>query len=309
MARGSSIELFFVDGQPDGMVTAEMFNWTGHVLRAPRLQVKDALSRQQSNGSGIYILLDDLAFPTQAYVGEAESISRRIRDHDSKKDWWTVAVICTTSADSLNKAHAKYLEARLLEIANTVKTVSLDNGNVPSRPGLNEAACANMEAFLDNLLMVLPAIRIDIFSDKTQSPAETKSKMRGNESEELFTLFFKKEGINASANLIGGHFVVKEGSDARSSWVGQDAPYRNLRSELEAKGIIVPAGANARFAKSYEFRSPSAASAVIVGRPDNGRMSWRHAETDRTYAEWEADKLSETSDEAVVTPWELEGVK
>jgi len=27
---GKSLELFFVDGKPDGMLTAEVFNWTGY---------------------------------------------------------------------------------------------------------------------------------------------------------------------------------------------------------------------------------------------------------------------------------------
>jgi hypothetical protein len=26
---GRSLELFFIDGKPDGMQTAEVFNWTG----------------------------------------------------------------------------------------------------------------------------------------------------------------------------------------------------------------------------------------------------------------------------------------
>ncbi len=30
--QGRSLELFFIDGKPDGMRTAEVFNWTGHVL-------------------------------------------------------------------------------------------------------------------------------------------------------------------------------------------------------------------------------------------------------------------------------------
>jgi hypothetical protein len=34
-AAGRSLELFFIDGIPEGMLTAEVFNWTGHVLMAP----------------------------------------------------------------------------------------------------------------------------------------------------------------------------------------------------------------------------------------------------------------------------------
>ena len=36
---GRSLELFFIDGKPEGMQTAELFNWTGHVLMAPRTRM------------------------------------------------------------------------------------------------------------------------------------------------------------------------------------------------------------------------------------------------------------------------------
>ena len=38
---GRSLELYYIDGRPDGMLTAEMFNWTGHVLMAPRTQLAE----------------------------------------------------------------------------------------------------------------------------------------------------------------------------------------------------------------------------------------------------------------------------
>jgi len=41
--KPQSLELFFIDGKPDGMLTAEVFNWTGHVLMTPHrpdLQIK-----------------------------------------------------------------------------------------------------------------------------------------------------------------------------------------------------------------------------------------------------------------------------
>lgn len=43
MSAGRSLELFFVDGNPEGMLTAEVFNWTSHVLRIPRTRLPDGL--------------------------------------------------------------------------------------------------------------------------------------------------------------------------------------------------------------------------------------------------------------------------
>ena len=56
-AIGRSLELFFIDGRPDGMLTDEVFNWTGHVLMTPRTQIGEALTkRKEAHYTGIYLL-------------------------------------------------------------------------------------------------------------------------------------------------------------------------------------------------------------------------------------------------------------
>ena len=35
MSQGRSLRLFLVDGTPNGLLTAEIMNWTGHVLSGP----------------------------------------------------------------------------------------------------------------------------------------------------------------------------------------------------------------------------------------------------------------------------------
>ena len=106
-AVGRSLELYYIDGRPDGMVTAELFNWTGHVLMFPRTQLSAALTRGESSYAGIYLLLGDQNGEPFAYIGEGEDIGARIRQHDVRKEWWTSAVLVTASANKLNKAHVR----------------------------------------------------------------------------------------------------------------------------------------------------------------------------------------------------------
>lgn len=35
-ALGKSVRMFLADGTPGGLITAEIMNWTGHVIAAPR---------------------------------------------------------------------------------------------------------------------------------------------------------------------------------------------------------------------------------------------------------------------------------
>jgi hypothetical protein len=47
-----------------------------------------------------------------------------------------------------------------------------------------------------------------------------------------------------------------------------------------------------RSIRDTAFRSPSAASAVVLGRSDNGRTSWCLKGTDRTYAAWQEEQVA-----------------
>lgn len=40
--------------------------------------------------------------------------SKRLRDHYARKDFWNHAVLITSADDNITKAHARYLEARLI---------------------------------------------------------------------------------------------------------------------------------------------------------------------------------------------------
>lgn len=115
--EGWSLELFFIYGKLDQMLTAEVFGWTGHVLMVPRTQIAEALQRQEARYTGVYLLLGENEEGPIAYIGEAEDVGYRIKSHEANKDWWTSAVLITASANILNKAHVKYLESRLVEIA------------------------------------------------------------------------------------------------------------------------------------------------------------------------------------------------
>jgi len=297
ITSGRSLELFFIDGRPDGMLTAEVFNWTGHVLRIPRLQIVEALRRSEAGHTGVYLLIDDEAERSRLYIGETEDLRERMRDHVVRKDWWNTAVLITTTGNSLHKAYVKYLESRLVEIAKDVGRATIDNGNTPPRSSLTEAQTSNMEAFLETLLMVLPAIRIDQFLNK-KGNLEQSSNPKSPSAEILFEFKMARYGITAKAALRNDEWVVLAGSAARAHWAGDRkhaASYMALHQELILNGTIAVDGENAHFMTDFAFSSPSAAAATVAGTARNGRTDWRHVVTGKTFAEWEADQLNEAT--------------
>jgi hypothetical protein len=157
--KGRSIELFFVDGDPGGMLTATIpFQWTGHVLVTNRTQLTKALQREEAGRSGVYLLVGEKDEEPLLYIGEGDNISRRIKDHEQKKDWWSTAILITSSGEQLNKAHIRYLESRLIERSIQVGKIKMDNGNSPTILSLSESSESHMEDFLYNIYLVLPAL-------------------------------------------------------------------------------------------------------------------------------------------------------
>ena len=298
--KGRSLELYYIDGTPDGMVTATVpFQWTGHVLVASRNQIAEALKRDEASRTGVYMLLGDADGGQKAYIGEGEDISDRIRSHDVKKDWWTKAVLITDTGNELNKAHVKYLEARLVEAARDVGKLVLENGNMPARSSLSEAHANLMEGFLDNIFTVLPALRIDCFLserrpmviEKKEQPATAH--LQQAQEAPRFVLRTKKHGVAAEAILSKGEFIVLKGAKARKEWSpgSRDHNYRHLHDALITEGVLAPEGDHFVFTENYAFASPSAAGAMINGRATNGRQEWKHASTGQSYHDWELSNL------------------
>ncbi|WP_444666651.1 GIY-YIG nuclease family protein [Cereibacter changlensis] len=291
---GRSLEFFFVDGRPEGILTAEVFNWTGHILKVPRTRITEGLARREASFTGVYLLLGDLDGKACAYVGEGEDVAARIKAHDVAKDWWTDVVIVTTSANNLHKAHIKFLESRIVELARNAGNMALENGNTPPRSSLSEAARSNMEEFLDTLRIVLPALGIDLITSKKRAAIPAPESVVPVPAAE-FRLEFLKENIVALAGLQDGEFVVRKGSLARRAWIGSGdhtAGYRKLHSQLIESAVLMVNDQHAVFTTDYAFASPSAAAAVVLGRSANGRVEWR-LPNGIMYRDWEAAQLSD----------------
>jgi Domain of unknown function (DUF4357) len=188
----------------------------------------------------------------------------------------------------------KYLESRLIEEARAVGKIALENVTTPARPGLSEAAQANMEAFIDYVLMVLPALRIDSFLKNTRPASQPADRIDSGKAP-LFELQTPKHGISATAKLENGELVVQAGSSARRAWEGrgsENTAYGQLHAELVRMGILVEQGTQRVFSENYAFKSPSAAAAVVNGRPANGTIEWKVQGQNKTYKQWEAEKLA-----------------
>lgn len=105
----------------------------------------------------------------------------------------------------------------------------------------------------------------------------------------VFELESSRHGLAAAAQEDGKAFIVLAGSQAKLDWSGQPHSYQQLREELRASGALKLSedATHLVFAADTPFKSPSAASATVLGRTDNGRNTWRLKGSSITYAAWQ----------------------
>lgn len=299
--KGRSIELFFHDGDPDGMVTATIpFQWTGHVLRVPRGKIDEGLKEPEASQPGIYILSGTSEEGPNFYVGETDEIRKRIKQHiqEGKKDWWDAAIFVTAIGEPLNKAHARYLECEVHEKALKVGIANVDNAKTTTRSPLSKAAEAHMDGFLDSLEMILKALGYHFLDDRTHRSAPSKTTNEEKEASVEFTFSVNASGVSARAIREDGHFVVLKDSTAKAEWKTPEShkSYSALHDSLIKQGILVRDGNVLRFVTDYKFSSPSAAGAVIAGRTVRGTTDWKVAGTDQSFQKWEQARVSHEDD-------------
>src|SRR5437867_10537035 len=124
----ATLKLFLPHGDPKRIRTAEISNWSGKALAAPRTDLDELLKREEMAQSGVYVLTgsDPETGSPMAYVGEAEVLRDRLKSHKAK-DFWVTAVAFLSKDENLTKSHIRFLEGRLLEDAKSVGRFTLEN--------------------------------------------------------------------------------------------------------------------------------------------------------------------------------------
>jgi len=114
----ATIKLFLPLGDAKSLRTAEISNWTGKAVAAPRTELDELLAREELDKAGVYILTgsDPATNTPRAYIGEAEVIRERLKQHKTK-EFWVSAIVFVSKDENLTKAHIRHLESRLLTVA------------------------------------------------------------------------------------------------------------------------------------------------------------------------------------------------
>jgi predicted GIY-YIG superfamily endonuclease len=274
---GKKLTVYMIDGTAYGPRLGEIGNWVGKAIYSPRASVNKIMNRPEFDNPGIYCLKGDPtddAFDEKIYIGEAENIKTRLKQHlsDPNKDFKEL-IFFVSKDELLTKTQIRYLESRLVQIALEAKTAQIDNGNSPSLPTLHEADISDMEYFLEQIKLILPVMGFNFLISSTVNQKELdKSETKVDVHE---TYFIKTRTFKAIMTETDQGYIVAKGSEAKKSLSNScTETYLNMRRKLLETKIMVEQGDILVFAEDAVFNSPSAASNMVLGRNSNGFTEW-----------------------------------
>lgn len=265
----ATIKIFLAHADPKRLRTAELSNWTGKAVAGPRSEFDSVLAREESKSSGVYFLtgIDPETGKPAVYIGEAESIKDRVKNHLSK-DFWNQIVYFISKDENLTKAHIRYLEGQLIQQASAAGRAILMNSQ-SSGAKLPESDREDMEVFLEKMQQLLPPLGIEVL-------VPTRSASKSTSENQQLTC--KIKNIEAKGHLTPNGIVVLSGSQAvleeRPSTKNYPWPL-NMRQKLKDDGMLIIEADHLVFTQDVEFSSPSAAAAVIHGGHANGLTAWK----------------------------------
>lgn len=265
------IKILVTNGDPDGVRVVEKSNWSGSGFVFARADLAEAVPHGLSS-PGVYVLIGDDPDDeggTALYVGEAEDVGKRLGNHlrDNAKEFWTWTVVFTSKDSTLNKAHIRYVESRLIALAARAGRVRLVNGTQPPPPPMSAGDSAEADGFLAEMLAIYPIVGVSAFD--VPAPRESgkiQYRLTGPDTD-------------ARGEERSDGFFVFAGATGRIEETDSFSPsFSRSRRRLIDSGVLVEENGILRLVDDYLFSSPTAAAVMLLGRNTNGREMWKDSD-------------------------------
>lgn len=247
----ATIKTFLVHGDPKRLRTADIPNWIGEAVAAPRSEFEGVISLEEAESSGIYLLTNSApeTGKPSIYIGEAECFRDRLESH-LQKDFLNHAAYFVSKDENLTKAHIRHLEGKLIEQAREAGRAVVINSQ-SSGARLPESDRADLVEFLEKVNQLLTVLGIELL-------VPTAAKPEAELEDEMLPCEVKR--VKARAHLAPNGFVILSRSQAvlneRPS--AQKYPWSlNLRSRLKDEGSLAIGLDSLIFTRDVELARPS----------------------------------------------------
>jgi hypothetical protein len=272
MSRSKTLKIFLMDGDAAGRVKCSLANWTGIAYKIPRTMLSKCKEIEVLKQSGVYFLFGtDKADNAVVYIGQAgvrkngKGLLLRIQESHPSVDYWTEAILFTTTNNSFGPTEISYLENRFCNMAAQAGRYTVKNGNDPNPGNITEETESELEEFIEYATIVMGALGHKVFEQLVPSVDS------GNEEPVLYMEYGRGK---ATGRRTSDGFVVLKGSVLNPATT-KSCPERVLE---DRKKYAAKIGNNYTLTDNVLFRSPSSAAAFIGGASLSGNALWKDAE-------------------------------
>lgn len=267
-----TIQTFFPTGDTRSYRISQIPTRTIQALLIPREELFPAIERRSElEYNGIYFLFEEEGYleangDTLVYIGESENIANRLKDHETKKANWKIAIVFTTNSkdNQLTKSDLKYLENYCYQKAAEVGRYILKQ-NTPTKSFVNESREADLFDIYQTISELLSFSGYPIFI-----PLQTKE---DRQEQPIFYMTARKSDAKALYSKDG--MTVLKGSKVSPSFETTGFRKQNLLKQLIKTEVLSDQGV---FQKDYTFSSPSGAADFIGKASYNGWEAWKTKE-------------------------------
>lgn len=259
-----------MDGDVAGRWICTLAGRTTKAYRIPRSLYKKCSDIEELKRPAVYLLFgdEDGSGRPVVYVGETEDAYNRLKNHEDKKDYWSEAAIFISQDDHFNKAHVKYLEARLYDIASEVDRYAVMNTQKPTSAAIAIDEQAEMEDFIDNVTVITFGMGHKVFEPLVKKDSATDDLT----SKQVFYIKTNNNSVNAKMIRAVEGYVVLKGSKIRESTAkSMPSGSKKKRERLISDGTIK----KGIFMRDELFLSPSSASNLVTGNNTSGNRRWK----------------------------------
>ena len=269
MPRSKTIKLFLMDGEPSGRMKCSLANWTGIAYKIPRTALDKCKDLDILKQSGVYFLFGtDKSDNAVVYIGQAgarkngKGLLLRIQEPHASIDYWTEAVMFTTTNNSFGPTEISYLENRFCNMAVQSGRYVVKNGNDPNPGNITEETESELEEFIDYAKIVMGTLGHKVFEPFVPS----------SEAEDAEPVLYLEYGKGrASGKRTSDGFVIFKGSAVNPS-LTKSCPERTIKDRKKYANKI---NKNGVLISDILLSSPSSAAGFVGGASLSGNALWK----------------------------------
>jgi hypothetical protein len=258
---GKTITTYLIDGHPQGVQIIFISNKICCLTLIPRSSLEVINKRNELKTPSFYILIgENESQQPQAYIGESESFTGRVKEHELKKPFWQKALVFTSKDMTITKADVQYLEHLAVELAQKAKKFDIsENKQIPKAPNLPEHQKSSTEEYFEDVKLLTSFVGCSIFE-----LAEQKGKL-------IFNLNSKNSQARGYYDEHG--FTVLRGSIIAP----ESVPSYSLKEKRAAMITERTENQDGKLVLQIDttFSSPSSASDFCIGGSSSGWMMWK----------------------------------